>query len=250
MIMHKNGNGNENTLPNLNHKKIKELKALAGSIAHEVRNPISAILMIVDLMKQELKNNSSISDSIHQYIKLIEVSSKEAIHIISITLNNLKEGKIDSTFFQEYSVEACIKKSLETFPFKGKEKQTIKVQIDKDFLFYGSDILLQNVIFNLLTNALYCLREKPSTKIFLQVTTEKYQNKIYVKDTGTGISQKDIKKLFKNSMHSSKIEGTGIGLFFCKKVMKSFNGDITCKSVFNEYTEFTLSFPHLKSSLY
>ena len=63
------------------------------------------------------------------------------------------------------------------------------------------------------------------------------------KDTGVGISKDKIKILFQDFNASDKLDGTGLGLPFCSKVMKSFNGSISCDSSVGEYTLFRLQFP-------
>ena len=71
-------------------------------------------------------------------------------------------------------------------------------------------------------------------------------NLITVKDTAGGASPEVIDKLF-SGYFTTKKNGTGIGLSFCKKTMKNFGGDITCHNVYGKYIEFVLSFPKIKN---
>ncbi len=66
---------------------------------------------------------------------------------------------------------------------------------------------------------------------------------LYFKDNGVGISADKLKLIFDDVFSSNKKGGTGLGLSFCKRVMLSFGGDISCKSVEGEGVEFCLKFP-------
>ncbi|GAL32100.1 sensor histidine kinase CqsS [Vibrio maritimus] len=69
-----------------------------------------------------------------------------------------------------------------------------------------------------------------------------------IKDTGQGIEPQLIKNIFEDFYTTGKNGTFGLGLSFCKKVMKSFGGSIVCRSEFGEWTEFELIFPDSEST--
>ena len=71
-------------------------------------------------------------------------------------------------------------------------------------------------------------------------------NQLIFKDTAKGIPQNQCKTIFEPFFTRDKHGGTGIGLSFCKQVMESFGGKISCESVAGEYTTFQLYFPEIK----
>ena len=93
------------------------------------------------------------------------------------------------------------------------------------------------VLFNLLKNSLYY-----KAKIDIWLETSNQANFLHFKDYGTGIEQDKINHIFDDFFTSDKKGGTGLGLPFCKKVILAFGGDISCKSIEGEFTEFVLSF--------
>ncbi|MCG8430738.1 MAG: response regulator, partial [Candidatus Omnitrophica bacterium] len=98
------------------------------------------------------------------------------------------------------------------------------------------------VLFNLIKNALY-YKEKPGFKIEISTETGSSDNTIKVKDTGPGVPASMREKVFESFFTSGKKDGIGLGLAFCKRVVTSFKGTITCDSKENEWTEFTIRFP-------
>jgi len=67
-------------------------------------------------------------------------------------------------------------------------------------------------------------------------------NRIVFRDTGEGIEQEDMEKIFEG-FYTTREEGTGVGLAFCRRTMRSFGGDITCNSDPGGYAEFILELP-------
>ena len=91
-------------------------------------------------------------------------------------------------------------------------------------------------------NAIYYIRAAERGEIFISIEISQTQNILFFKDTSVGIDAKDLSNIFKQ-FYSSTRHGTGVGLAFCKSVMKSYGGDIICRSEKGSYTEFVLTFP-------
>ncbi|WP_369686176.1 ATP-binding protein [Photobacterium kishitanii] len=117
------------------------------------------------------------------------------------------------------------------------------LETTNDFYFYGSDTLFSFVLFNLLKNAAYYFDSFPESHITIKLEKGLKQNKIHVRDTGPGITEEQLENLFDEFYSFGKISGNGLGLAYCQKVMESFSGSISCRSILGEFTEFTLTFP-------
>jgi signal transduction histidine kinase len=91
---------------------------------------------------------------------------------------------------------------------------------------------------------LHQIKQNQHGGIFISQENGEKFNILLIKDTAGGISSKLLGHIF-DGYHTTKEEGTGIGLAFCKHTMKSFGGDITCNSVEGYFTEFVLSFPKI-----
>ena len=108
----------------------------------------------------------------------------------------------------------------------------------------GNPALTSHVLFNLIKNALRAIINAEKGKITIKLESGVKCNNLVFRDTATGIAKEFLPKmfiLFESQMTAQG--GTGIGLAYCKTIMKSYGGDITCDSVEGKYTEFVLSFP-------
>jgi two-component system, CAI-1 autoinducer sensor kinase/phosphatase CqsS len=95
------------------------------------------------------------------------------------------------------------------------------------------------IIFNLAKNALYYFKSNPHSTITITID----HHKVIITDTGPGIPQHVLNKLFNNFTTAGKEDGTGLGLAYCRRTMQAFGGKISCESVVGQYTTFTLTFP-------
>ena len=111
-----------------------------------------------------------------------------------------------------------------------------------DFSFKGDELLMIHLLFNLLKNALYYIKVAGKGDIHIWCDQNEKHNILHFKDTGQGIAKKDLPHIFERFFTKTP-HGTGIGLAFCKMVMNSLGGDITCSSHEKEFAEFTLLFP-------
>uniref|UniRef100_UPI0025FA7C64 response regulator n=1 Tax=Prosthecochloris sp. TaxID=290513 RepID=UPI0025FA7C64 len=110
-------------------------------------------------------------------------------------------------------------------------------------IFHIDETLFLFILFNLLKNALYYFRNHADSEIRIQLKSGSEYNYLFFRDTGPGIAKEDLPHIF-NSFHTKgKQGGTGLGLAYCKRIMKAFGGNITCDSVKGKYTEFSLAFP-------
>jgi len=172
-----------------------------------------------------------------EFLDLISASSTRGLMISEMILANIREEKIDTNKFTDLSIAKIVKSAIREFAFESKkERDLVNVDLENDFIFKGEETLMIFVLFNLLKNSLYY---KAKINIWLDAD-KKY---LYFKDNGVGISADKLKLIFDDFFSSNKKGGTGLGLPFCKRVMLSFSGDISCKSNLNEGIEFCLKFP-------
>lgn len=230
----------------------KLLKSLAGSIAHEVRNPLNAIALTSSQIKQSinhLSEKSSVSKELEELSSMLSTSVNRANQIVNITLKSLREEKPDERNFTKVGVSSAIKKALSEYSYRDNDEKsrTIfnKSEID-DFDFRGDETLFIYVIFNIVKNALHYFKQYPNSKVEISLKksgkNSKY-NQIIIKDSGPGIAKDKLDKIFNSFTSSGKKEGTGLGLAFCMRTMEFFKGKIKCESKLGKYTKFILSFP-------
>ncbi|MCW5589359.1 MAG: ATP-binding protein [Legionellales bacterium] len=133
------------------------------------------------------------------------------------------------------------------YPFSSAEEYRL---IDwrpsvEDLYFNGAKLLMVHVLFNLIKNALHFIAKARKGKIKIWLVMEPTQGHLYFRDTGIGISSNNLPRIFER-FYSTTLSGTGIGLSFCRLVLESFGGRITCRSLEGEFTEFCLTLPRIE----
>ena len=213
------------------HDKIEQVKSLAGSIAHETRNPLAGIKGCCELMKDNL-------NQLIEYVDLIADSSTQGLAMIDMIMANIREGKIDKSNFVDLSISDVVKKALKQFAYRNEEeKDLISFNLEQDFIFKGDENMMIFVIFNLLKNALHY-----KAKIEIRSEIKSDGNYLYFKDYGPGIESDKSELIFESFFTSGKKDGTGLGLPFCKRIMTAFSGNIICRSELGKGAEFKLKF--------
>jgi signal transduction histidine kinase len=241
-------------------QRMAGLAVAAGMIAHELRTPLLGIKSGAQVLTNYFphfleayhlaQENGLIKDGIResrvQQMKgVCERISNEidyANTIIDMLLVKAgKESSLQNCVLEVCSMAECLEEALARYPFQS-ERQRALVSWQGDFEFLGSKLLMQHVLFNLLKNALYAIATAQKGKIMIWAEKGRNCNYLYFKDTAKGMAPKQLARLFEH-FYTTTFMGTGIGLSFCKLVIKRFGGDIQCESKESEFTKFTVTFP-------
>ncbi len=245
----------------IEQEKSKTLKSLAGSIAHEMRNPLNSIINAIGYIKMSLParpianfNNIHQIDTqnlieIYNAIDQSDLTIKRGNKIIDSILSNMQGKDVDISKFISVLASKMVKEAIDSFGYADiADKDLIHINLINDFKFFGDQDLFIYVLFNLIKNSL-CYKNRPNFKIEITIAVEKDRNVIKVKDYGPGIGKEKVAEIFESFITEGKEEGTGLGLTFCKRMMNSFKGDIICESEFGKSTEFILIFPFYDSKI-
>ncbi|ARM31299.1 response regulator [Prosthecochloris sp. HL-130-GSB] len=230
------------------------LQALAGSIAHEMRNPLGQVRHCLNGIQKLLPNFHHKTPSVHLdrhtlhhiYHRVAhgQLAVKRGVQVIDMILGEIRENPINPDSFTYLSAARITRKALEEYGYDSEEERS-RVDLDarETFMFHISETLFIFILFNLLKNALYYIGSHPDSSISIKLARGADLNSIIFRDTGPGISPEDLPHIFDSFHTKGKKGGTGLGLAYCKRIMRAFGGDITCKSVKGSYTEFTMTFP-------
>ncbi|GMQ48932.1 hybrid sensor histidine kinase/response regulator [Vibrio sp. 10N] len=239
--------------------KVSIAKSFGAGIAHEMRNPLSALLSSFEVVRSIIPtSNSSYRNSHHlnaQEIQILNDIIEDSMKVIwtgnetiDLLLTSIDQNRVSTSTFCKHRAKKVIENAIDSFSYKNAtEKRLVTIEMDKDFEYLGSDTLLKYVVYNLLKNA---FRHRGTGRFKITVSTRKTPDghSVFIKDTGQGIEQQLIKNIFEDFYTTGKNGTFGLGLSFCKKVMKSFGGTIECRSEFGEWTEFELKFPDTRSA--
>lgn len=242
-------------------EKMNVMQSLSANIAHEMRTPLSGVRasmagmeeylpILLEVYRNASKDNPEAVPAIREDHLGILASTPERISlmidqansVIDMLLMNLRDNTVDKRQFGIYSAAACINQALDRYPFKRGERDSLVLDLEDDFYFRGLDNLFIYVIFNLLKNALYSIKSALKGEVTITLTAGKGINKLVFRDTGEGMPAEVVGKVF-DGFFSTREEGTGVGLAFCQRTIRSFDGDIACASEVGEYAEFTITLP-------
>lgn len=253
------------TRERLEQAKFQAMAAIGGNIAHELRTPLRAINSGVSGIKQyfpTLISSYQIASKVDPNLQKIRLDRFEALLTSldeiqtcidnSNTFINMLLVKINPNIRSKEltvcSVNECIDEAMRNYPFNSpNQEKLITWEPDNDFKFIGSKLLIMHVLFNLFKNALFFIEDAGKGEISIWTEIGTKNNKLFFKDTSKGISENLLPQLF-NRFFTQRLNGTGLGLSFCKMVMMGIGGDITCRSKEGEYTEFIMTFPKIKDS--
>lgn len=225
----------------LHDDRLSMLGKMAASMAHEIRNPLSAIEGFIKLIKDEaLSQPVQTHTKINEYIGVIE---KEFEGLFRQITSFLSFSKNDGTeeLYEELSMWDVIHPILElTNPRAINENVEIIKHIETDFNIFVQKMAIQQVLSNLINNSIEALSTcKHEKKIIVRSWEDLNQYYISVIDNGPGIPIHLQSTIFEPFVTNKK-NGTGLGLAICKQLMVKNNGDLTFTSREGE-TVFTIS---------
>ena len=224
--------------------------ALAGSIAHEMRNPLAQLKHSLESMQQALPPPTLSAqaqtlgarevDALYSHLAQSELAVKRGLQVITMTLDEVSAKPMDTTAFAYLSAADATQKAVQEYGYENHtDRGRVSVEVIEDFNFRGDETAYVFVLFNLIKNALYYLALYPDARV--TITVERQQVK--VRDSGPGMALEVRARLFEPFTSAGKTDGTGLGLAYCQRVMRAFGGQIGCESVLGEYTQFTMRFP-------
>ena len=234
-----------NTMSELTHvNRMATVGQLSASIAHEVRQPLAAILANAQAALRWLEKANV--EEVREGLKGIVSEGHRASDIITnlraMFKNDVQEKTLVDINKLVLSVLALVRIDLQ------KHEIELQTQLDDRIpQVLGNQVQLQQVILNLVMNAIEAMSSL-KTRV-LRIKTELSQsNKVHVsiEDTGTGIKPSDVARLFK-PMFTTKARGMGMGLSICQSIIENHDGRIWVSPGANGGSIFQFELPTIAS---
>jgi len=211
------------------HDRLRHIGELTSRITHDMRNPLTVIINYTTMVKKNSKNKLD-KKSLDQ-LSLIESEARKMHHLIEDVLNYVKLAPLK---LEEHSLHTILKGVLE----KTELPHNTQINLPNKNPMIPCDLEKLEVVFNnLITNALHAIDE--NGEITIKTTTTKDDIIIEFEDTGPGIAEKDLDKVFE-PLFTTKEYGTGLGLASCKNIIERHRGEI---NVTNNPTKFIIRLP-------
>lgn len=227
---------------------IKAKSELLPAISHDLGTPLNAMIGFSELLKMEIPGK--LNEKQKQYVDDILASSNRMLDIINdiLDLGKAETGKIELVI-EKISVPRILDETISLFGENAtKRKVVFKKDLDSDLDFIEADSKrFKQIMFNLISNAVKYSKKEGG---IVTIITKKDRGlaKFAVEDTGIGIREEDMGKLFSeftqlNPGIASKYGSTGLGLVVAKKLAELQGGMIIVKSTFGVGSTFTFAIP-------
>jgi sensor domain CHASE-containing protein len=221
------------TIDGMMEERINTIGELAAMIGHDLRNPLTGITSATYYLKK--KYGALMDEKGQGMLEVIEKEIEYSNKIINDLLEYSKAIKLD---LKETNPKSAVTEALSHIDFPQNVQlidltettPTIKIDIDK----------MKRVFINLIKNAIDAMPDGGK----LTITSDKANDKVKIAfaDTGLGISEENLKKLF-GPLFTTKAKGMGLGLAICKRIVEAHGGTISVESIINKGTVFTIIIP-------
>ncbi|MDY5776054.1 MAG: ATP-binding protein [Lachnospiraceae bacterium] len=218
--------------------------AFLANMSHEIRTPINAVLGMNELILREA-NQKDVLD----YAYNIELAGKALLSIVNdiLDISKIESGKTELVS-GEYNVAASIYNFIEMSRARAEKKGILlKVDIAENLpsKMYGDEMRLKQIYTNILNNAIK-YTEKGEITLTLtgeEIGDDKIFTKATISDTGIGIREEDLDKIFDafqrvDEEKNQKIEGTGLGMSITKQLVELMGGKIYVESEYGKGSTF------------
>jgi len=219
-----------------------------ANMSHELRTPLNSIIGFSELLKQKMRGE--LNKKQERYVENVLNSSRFLLNLINdiLDISKVEAGKIE-LIIERVSVPIVISETLTLLKERASQNKVELVkELDPELDFIEADKQrVKQILFNLLNNAIKFSKTEGG---IVKVISKKEGNTamISICDTGIGLREEDLGKLFKEFEQISpeitrKYGGTGLGLAISKKLVELHGGNIIVESEYGEGSTFTFTLP-------
>jgi signal transduction histidine kinase len=221
-------------------------KDILAVVSHDLKNPLSSLLLTNELLQKTLPANSEFTEKRKKLLMRNHLAAEQMRSLITDLLDSarMEAGKLEIHPIP-CPLRDIVNNVLEVIgPIANVKNLQLKLEIPEDLpLIHADPERVMQIFSNLLGNAIKFTPEEGEIKISAVTTGNWVQCSI--SDTGQGISEDDLPKLFERYWQAKKAKslGTGLGLSICKELVKSHGGVISATSIVGQGTTFTFTLP-------
>ncbi|MBN2072899.1 MAG: HAMP domain-containing protein [Actinobacteria bacterium] len=231
------------------NERLKELDRLKSmfiaSMSHELRTPLNSIIGFTSLILMGMAGK--INNEQKKQLTMVKSSANHLLELVTdvIDVSKIEAGKV-SLSIGDFDLIEVLKEVRDSFEVTAGEKGiSLALKVPGKLMMRSDRLRVKQVIMNFVNNAFkFTMQGK------VEIKAGRKDGKIFVdvSDTGMGIKEEDMGKLFKQFSRIQvenfpKVEGTGLGLYLSKKIAGLLKGEVKVKSVFGRGSIFTVELP-------
>lgn len=220
-------------------EKMRALGQLVAGIAHELRNPLTAIKTFVELLPKKL-DDQRFRQELLQYVP------EEVERMNRILEDLLDYSRTKSMQTQSVHIRELVDSVIGLFVKRiSNERIQITVEIAADLTICADKARLKQVLINLVMNAVEAMAKTKQKRLEIKASTEKNITTLSVTDNGEGMEENDLPHLFQ-PFYTTKSQGIGLGLYVSQRIMQEHGGQIDVQSTRGKGSTFLLRFERLE----
>lgn len=218
-------------IPLVHVNRLATLGVLAASIAHEIRQPLTAIRLEAGAIQRWINRNESNVAEISEGLCRIKDQSERAEQVVRSLWSLMRPAP---TARQRFQLSKAIEELLPLVEADIKQAEAV-LRLDLDSALpdlHGDCVQIQQLVLNLLLNAVDALKRRRCESPTILVRTRNRGDStitLEVEDNGAGIPPEQLSRIFE-PFFSTKSDGMGLGLAICRSIVASHNGTIQAKS--------------------
>ena len=233
---------------NLYQHRLKERERMAtigetsAMVGHDLRNPLQVVYLLGSRLDKKIGalRDSGVDDSDLKDLEYIEEKLGEQTNYMNKIISDLQDfSKNIMVVYEDADLEQTVIDVIGTL--KIPDDVEVSVRLDERLRSVWADgNLFKRIFTNMLTNGIQAMPEGGSLTV--TGTASDDEATMVVSDTGVGVSEENISKLFQ-PLFTTKAKGTGLGLAVCKRIVEAHRGEITVESEEGEGTSFIIKIP-------
>ena len=220
-----------------------------ANMSHEIRTPINAVIGMNEMILRENEDAT-----VEEYAMNIKRASNMLLELVNeiLDFSKIESGQLEIVEDKYYLADIIHDEKLLLDTRIGEKPIDIQIEVDKKIpsVLYGDEIRMKQILTNILSNAAkYTEKGTITFKVFFQwINSERISLCFQIKDTGAGIKEEDLPRLFDefkrlDMSKNRNVEGSGLGLNIVKQLVYLMQGNIYVDSVYGKGSTFTIFIP-------